>query len=476
MEVQSKKRGEDLRAERKAHKKTLQRFAKERLLLENRILASESHVIPEKNRQVIDIRVFSVVLVLQSMISFRSTPIIIKSFIEKGFDAIKWVPHFTSVINWTLRMGLGLLSCITSIKEPWIAIVDFSFDKGMTKILLILRVKLHVLGNKGAALSAEDCECIGLHVGNQWKGADVHKALTKTFSQSGRPTAILKDQGSDLGLGVRLLNESGSKIHIIDDVTHVVANALKKDFGKRKIFSKFMEVVSVGAERLRQTRYSAFIPPSLRKKGRFQSIARLISWAQDLIPFFEGQGRHARGSLKEKLFKAFPRFLMFKAFIKEFFNTTAVTDEFQKILKHEGLNQRVYQEAKNILERLPEKSKTRIILQKWLRKHIRVQCILSMAQTPLPVSSDIIESLFGKFKVLLQKHPRSDLNRMALAIPTICGRRSEEDLSKALDSISHKTLKQWELQNIPMTHRRARTLAFLSKKHVKKLGIKSGDG
>ena len=373
-------------------------------------------------------------------------------------------------------MGLGLLSRVSSIIEPWIAIVDFSFDKGMTKILLILRVKLRVLGEKGAALSAEDCECIGLHIGNNWKGADVHKALTKTFAQSGRPTAILKDQGSDLGLGVRLLNRSGSKIQIIDDITHVVANALKKDFGKRKIFSKFMEAVSAGAERLRQTSYSAFIPPSLRKKGRFQSIARLISWAQDLIPFFEGQGRHARGSLKEKLFKAFPRFLLFKTFINEFFNTTAVTDEFQKILKHEGLNQRVYQDAKKILERLPNKSKTRIILQKWLRKHIRVQCLLGIAQTPLPVSSDIIESLFGKFKILIQKHPRSDLNRMALAIPTICGRRSEDDLSEALDSISHKTLKHWELQNIPMTHRRARKLTFFNNNHVQKLGIKSGDG
>ena len=41
-----------------------------------------------------------------------------------------WVPHFTSVINWTLRLGLGLINQVKTIDSAWLAIIDYSIDIG----------------------------------------------------------------------------------------------------------------------------------------------------------------------------------------------------------------------------------------------------------------------------------------------------------------------------------------------------------
>ncbi|MDY6994356.1 MAG: hypothetical protein SVR94_17365 [Pseudomonadota bacterium] len=39
-------------------------------------------------------------------------------------------------------------------------------------------------------------------------------------------------------------------------------------------------------------------------------------------------------------------------------------------------------------------------------------------RSPLPVSSDIIESLFGRFKQRLERNPQADMNRKYVAYPS----------------------------------------------------------
>jgi hypothetical protein len=44
----------------------------------------------------------------------------------------------------------------------------------------------------------------------------------------------------------------------------------------------------------------------------------------------------------------------------------------------------------------------------------------------MPISSDIIESLFGKFKHTIEKSPQSEMNHSILIIPLLCGKISFE--------------------------------------------------
>ncbi len=89
-----------------------------------------------------------VLLILQGVISYRSVSRILGLFVTQARHFMDWIPHFTSVINWTLRLGLGLLKQVEPIEPPWLAIIDHSIDIGTKKALVVLRVSIETLSKK----------------------------------------------------------------------------------------------------------------------------------------------------------------------------------------------------------------------------------------------------------------------------------------------------------------------------------------
>jgi hypothetical protein len=231
-----------------------------------------------------EIRCLCITIVLFGIVSFRSVPRILRIFF--GFK--EWVPHFTSVINWTLKLGLALLKEVTTESEPWIAIMDHSIDIGVKKVLVVLRVKLTALKIRESAITLEDCECIGVKIHEKSTGEIIAKDLEDIFEKSGIPIGILKDGGGDLAKGVELWKDQlEEKVEVIDDVGHVVANAIKAQYAKSKLFKLFLNIVDQCGKRLRQTKLAFLKPPKLRTKGRFQSISITANWAVKILELCE---------------------------------------------------------------------------------------------------------------------------------------------------------------------------------------------
>jgi hypothetical protein len=109
-------------------------------------------------------------LVIQAVVSYRSVPRILNLFHLHAPLAIGWIPHFTSVINWTLQLGLGLLQQVGTIAPPWLAIIDHSIDIGTKKVWVVLRVTIDALSERGAAIQLQDYECIGLQIAETVNG------------------------------------------------------------------------------------------------------------------------------------------------------------------------------------------------------------------------------------------------------------------------------------------------------------------
>ncbi|MCP4391300.1 MAG: hypothetical protein GY802_23610 [Gammaproteobacteria bacterium] len=82
---------------------------------------------------------------------------------------------------------------------------------------------------------------------------------------------------------------------------------------------------------------------------------------------------------------------------------------------------------------------------------------------PLLVSSDIIESLFGKFKHIIERSPKADMNRTTLVIPALCGKIDGQAIAQALAHTAHSDIQRWEQENIPDTLRKRRHAFFTGK-------------
>jgi hypothetical protein len=117
---------------------------------------------------------------------------------------IDWIPHFSSIINWTYRIGKGLLNEVKKIDKEWIAITDHSIDIGRKQVFVVLRVELDIFLQREGAITLKDCECIGVKVSSKVTGESVSKDLEEIFDKAGEPVAIIKDNGRTLNNGVEI--------------------------------------------------------------------------------------------------------------------------------------------------------------------------------------------------------------------------------------------------------------------------------
>lgn len=414
-------------------------------------------------------RVLCVLLVLTAVMSFRSVPRaleILAAHMTLGLEP----PHFTSIINWTQRVGLAKLRAVTASVEPWVAVLDLSIDVGVKKVLVVLRVPVRALEVCHGALTLEACECIGCVVRDSWNGEDVATVLKETFAKAGVPKAILCDGGGDLRRGVRLWKADAKqgRVVVLEDVGHVAACALKSRFSRLQGFIKAMSAIATAAKKLGQSDIAFLTPPRLRTKGRFLGITKLAAWARKILDLAPGSGPRESGSLAHRLRKLLPRFGLHRPFLETFCRTCSVVEEFLAHFKNKGMNQENAATGRAILDRLPERCAVRDRLARWLDRTLAAHCRLSIGQVSLCVSSDALECLFGKFKVIIQRNPKADFTQNVLIIPALCGKLDEASVDRALRDVTHTDLMNWKAGLSPSQMQRRR--AFFAGGRVPKPG------
>jgi hypothetical protein len=394
----------------------------------------------------VEVRVLCVSLFVLGIVPCNAVVRVLKYLSNKGHLNLNWLPDPSSIVNWIARTGLGFLNSVQEIVEPWIAIIDVSICFGKAKALVVLRVPLSRM-NRMVALGLEDVDCIGIDIREEWNGDTVEKSLMETFGKSGIPAGILKDGGYDLAKGVRQIAAEMPDLVVIQDIGHVFANLLKAKYAKKASFLNLMNLADSARKKLCQTDLFPLRPPKIRTKGRFQSISKLVTWAEAVLDLIGGKGRSEQNSLKAKLREVLSGLSKLKHFLRVFQADCAALNAIQMHLKTHGLNQKSYRHAKIQVENLPARSKIKKKTLEWLDNHIRIHCKMGIGQTPLPVSSDVIETLMGVIKNVIERHPTPEFTSLTLAAPLFCGSLSSERIRAALTTCPHKDLTSWRTEN-----------------------------
>ena len=129
-----------------------------------------------------------------------------------------------------------------------------------------------------------------------------------------------------------------------------------------------------------------------------------------------------------------------------------------EILKNNGLDKTTYKQCFELSKKLPRNSKVKKCLQTWLKKNFTLQ--KKLTSLPLLVSSDIIESLFGNFKHIIERSPQADMNRTVLLIPALCGKLTDTTVTQSLRQASQADIEAWEKEYISYTVRKKRHAFF----------------
>jgi hypothetical protein len=373
-------------------------------------------------------------------------------------------PHFSSIINWCVQVGLGLLRHVKKQRHDWVAILDHSIDIGTKKVLVVLRVPLDVLQKRHQAITLEDCECIGLRVNEDTTSEKVADDLKIIFDQAGEPAVIIKDGAANLNKGVALWKaDARAKTDVVGDIGHYIGNAAKHHFTKDTRFQQFTTALDRCSKRLRQTRFAFLLPPKLSAKGRFLGLSCLAGWAQNVLKVLKQKGTKEHAEARKALKKALPDLPQLQSFMDQFSCVIDDVGQIQEILKNNGLNRKTARACRTLTKKLP--SKLRAEINAWLDTHIAIY--KKRSATSLPVSSDIIESLFGSFKAIIERSPYTDISQSVLLIPVLCGRRPITEIETILTLTKYKDVQSWAADNIPYTIRRKRRAFFSSLKSAK---------
>jgi hypothetical protein len=153
----------------------------------------------------------------------------------------------------------------------------------------------------------------------------------------------------------------------------------------------------------------------------------LAKWALLVIELLKACEAFETETEYEQLFGSFAHLLPLEPFIRRFQKTGETVNNIMKVLKERGLTPTVNKICRRQLKKMQHTPKAKKVLQQWLSKHMKLQ--RSLPNFPTPVSSDVIESLFGRYKHILERTAQPEVNARVLVLPTMCGHRTSERLA-----------------------------------------------
>jgi hypothetical protein len=395
--------------------------------------------------------------VFNCALSFRASSKVLRALLLAGTSLVSWVPHFTTSIDWALRLGLHCLQqAQRPLEEPWVCVADFTMQIGCKKALIVLRVPVSAL-RMGRALTLQQVEVIGLSLGETWNGARVNTVFLALFKRCGWPSHVVSDCGSDIKKGiVETLLEAPNRASWISDVSHVVANALKRYYAKLSLFQQFQSLCTRMRHRLQQTRFAFLLPPKARAKGRFLSASRQAEWGLRTLAYLEAKERETSPEVSA-LAQALRGLKSFKLFLMTFVRNTACVNQVMKIVKTQGLSAGSMHACQETLGDLPVRSPIRKEVSRYLQRYLPV---VESSNSPLLGSSDVIESLIGKAKQRLEANGRSELNKSILLIPCLCGALTQDLVAEALTTVRAQDVTTWVAENVGETMQSKRRREF----------------
>jgi len=342
---------------------------------------------------------------------------------------INWVTRLSIVRMQSARMLKGAALSQAPFSKSLIWMIDISIALGSGKIVAVLALDAQHHRLTQAAPSLGEVRCLAVSVAVSWTGDTLAALLQRLIAVLGRPAAYLKDAGSELHKALDLLDEQGLASPSIDDLSHAVANMLKRRYQDHPQFSTFVSACGRVSGKLKHTLLACLAPPSVHTKARFMNVHRLVPWADRLRNLSPAGGARA-GSTLAPLRACLDAFPACKALIKRFRDDAMPLLACQKLLKTQGLSHDTLAQCEPLLDTIPSQAVRREFAGS-LQYQLETAQTLGLDQGGLPISSDAIASLCG-----VAKHhgvgQTQDAARIALRLPAFCGAPTREEAEQVL--------------------------------------------
>lgn len=364
--------------------------------------------------------------------SLRSTQAILKILmLFLGLELR--IPSHESISLWEQRVGLYAIKDNNYTNDEYAIIIDESIMIGKEKILLILGVNLSSYSFENS-LTFSNIEVLSIGISQSWKWSDIVAQIKGLQAKGLQIKYGISDSGSNI---LKALVQQG--ITRISDCTHALGKLLEKQYKKDADFIGFSQLCGKMRREYTNTNLACFTPPKQRVKGRFLNIIPLSKWAKQMLKLYEhskditAAERAALSDLKN-----------YKHLILDLHSQCEVMGKIFEILKSEGLNDETMKKCENLVEQ----SQSTPYFKKEVKQYLQANWKEELGEDSLICTSDIIESVFGKYKNEMGKNPQNGITGSCLNIPSYGKQLSSQEILVALNKTKVIDLKEWKNENI----------------------------
>jgi hypothetical protein len=393
---------------------------------------------------------------------------IVNSFFELEIG----MPSWSAGRLWLLRIGLYKLERPKTIAEDWIWIIDHTVQLGNQKCMVILGVRQKSLPMGELYLTHEDVEPIALIPVEKSNGDVVFQQLEETIEKTGIPKQIVSDHGPDIKNGSERFCEKYDII-LTYDMKHKGAVILKRELNGDPDWEEFCKQAGKTSKKVQQTNLAGFAPPNQRSKARYMNADKLVYWAMKILCRLDVEQEKSgddfkSGAMCEKLSWVYD----YRDQLNDWNSLVEIIGNASRFVNFMGLTKGLAEDLRVQLDELPKNRKFDHI-KKEVVEFVQQQQMLLEDNDRLLGSSEIIESVIGKYKSLQNDQVKGGFTGMLLGLAASVSEFSMETVKNAIDSTPTKKVWRWVKEKVgESVHSQRKAFHFDAKNQEQKLADK----
>ena len=362
---------------------------------------------------------------------------------------------------WLLRLGLYELTRAKGKADDWVWILDHTVQLGGMKALIIVGIRLsHWEKQKRGPLCHEDLTVLDVMPMRHSNGPAVEARLEAAALQTGIPRAILGDGGTDLSCGIAGFQETRPGVARLYDVKHKMALLLQGQLEKDPRWAKFIACLNRTRSQIQLTDLAFLTPPELKAKSRYLNLPPLARWGRETLKFLDHpHDLPGKPVDRQALQKRLGWLQEYREALYHWSVLLAIAETAEHYVRHEGYHATAVEALRQRLAGLSINSAASSMTRATL-EFVAVQSSYAKGKERLLGSSEVLESLIGKYKSLQGTHSHGGMTPQVLAFGAIAMTKTAATIRHALTAVRTSDVLQWCQKHLGITVQGQRNSAY----------------
>lgn len=376
------------------------------------------------------------------------------------------------------KVGYHKLHYPLEMADDWVILIDESIQIGSQKYLAIFGCRAKNIPI-GRSLTLNDLVPLHAVVLDKSDGNIIKDILSTVTLRVGRIMSICSDEGPNLMRAFRLYQEDHPQTIHIPDITHKVANMLKRRLNGDSEWEQFIKKINETKLKIYNSSLGHLAPPSLRGKSRFLNLDVLVEWALKVLELLKNGS--SSSAYDAKMAKKYLGWVCwFEDSIKHYSNMLDVVSLARHLIRQNGIQRHVADDFAIEFESISSHSSVgwNVEVCELANEIYDFFCEQGNKVTKdqrLLGSSEAIETFFGKYKSMQGNQTKAGFSRMVLAGVAHIGDLDKSLVQEAIENVSYIQVDKWVKVNVGVTIHAKRCEVFreCKKKSYRKLNNNS---